>query len=184
MAPEENSQEKRKEILERMKNRRGDARRTGEEIPQSGLEADTYMDTFQRLRNMKATAAQGGPDLATQVKQLDANDPLLATLMKMRETRKKGGEDAEKDPMLQAIMGRRRKKTEGKKEATINALSPDSMKGMQQNFSATSTADLTSSSVEELQLRKQNAQYRHDWLSGLLEETKREIKAIESHLSS
>ncbi|WP_218080110.1 hypothetical protein [Anthocerotibacter panamensis] len=184
---------KRQELLQRMRDRRGEARRTETEEPQptsGGLESDTFMDTFQRLRNLKASLSKGG-DIASQISQLDANDPLLGTLMQMREARRKkkqgGGEEAIneiKDPAIQAFMGRRKKKKDAQKTTNEKALAPDSFKSMQQTFSASTEADLSTTSLEELEQRKKEVQYRCDWLSGLLQEMQKELTFIQTHIDS
>lgn len=188
MTEELTAQQKRQDILQKMRERRGETRQTGEEQPQTGLEADSFMDTFQRLRNMKAAISKGGGDIASQISQLDANDPLMGTLMKLRDARKNkkaggdGGDD--KDPIVQAFLNRRRKKNDGQQEAGKKALSPSAVQHMQQNFSATSEADLSASSLDELRQRRQEVQYRQDWLTGLLAQTQQELDALDVQISA
>ncbi|MBD1833395.1 hypothetical protein H6F61_12065 [Cyanobacteria bacterium FACHB-472] len=218
------SEEKRQEILQRLRNRRGEVRRTDVNLRITDEPSDPSMSRFLRLRDLQADVARG-VDVSQQELELGQDEELIRELLRSRKTRrsrKTGANhlptDTEQQNSQAAELGQEEKVLEifqqirearRAKRLRINQLqtdlqqndpplpgvgrkrqrrierenvsSTDFVRNIQQLLGSTEN-DLSSIPISELVQRRQDLQYRYDWMRSILEEMREELDRIQEHL--
>ncbi|MBD2007161.1 MULTISPECIES: hypothetical protein [Cyanophyceae] len=81
------SDEKRQEILQRLRNRRGEARRFDINQKKTEDHGDPFMRTLLKLRDFQVDIARGA-DIAQQISDLGEDEALVKSLVELKQTRK------------------------------------------------------------------------------------------------